>query len=65
MDAGQDGTDFALYLLRHAHAGHGVGMQCRIEVGAMLQQAGMDDQRAALDGLDVGVGQHVAGEIDL
>ena len=55
----------AEFVRRDAHAGHGMRMQCRIEVRAVLQQTGMDDQRAALDRFDIGIGQDVSVEIDL
>jgi hypothetical protein len=50
---------------RDAHPADGVRMQRRIEIAAVLQQPGMDDQRAALDRPDIGIGQNIAGEIDL
>ena len=55
----------AEFMRRDAHAADGMRMQRRVQVGAVLQQPGMDDQRAALDRFDIGIGQHVAVEIDL
>src|SRR5690242_16041773 len=42
-----------------------MGMQRRVQIRSMLEQTGMDDQRAALDRLHIRVGQDIAVEIDL